>query len=281
VGAVGSVRPVAEVEVPLAGGDVTEGLVRVGDTVRRPRQPWSEPVAAFLGHLVAAGFPAPRWLGVDDAGRDVLDFLPGDVPGSPPQAWACTDEVLAAVGRFLRRLHTAAAGFAPPAGARWFGTDRVVELPADVPPLFTGPPELVSHCDMTPQNVVFAGAEPIGLIDFDLTRPTTHLADVVGTAIHWLPLGDPTDRAPVYAAMDIPSRLKIFVDAYGLDPARRAEFLAQARRGAVRSWHLMKANAEQRGGGWARMWDAGVGDAIRRRQDWLLAEAPALEAALA
>jgi hypothetical protein len=272
---------VAEVEIPLAGGDVTEGLVRVGQTVRRPRQPWSDAVAAYLAHLVAAGFPAPRWLGVDEAGRDVLDFLPGAVPGSPPEAWACTDEVLAAVGRFLRRLHEASAGFEAPVGARWFGTDRVVDLSADVPALFAGPPELVSHCDVTPQNVVFDRGEPIGLIDFDLTRPTTRLADVVGAATHWLPLNDPADRAPVYAGMDVPARLRIFVDAYGLDPARRAEFLAQARRGAERSWHLMKANAEQRGGGWARMWADGVGDIIRRRRTWLDTEGPALAAALA
>jgi hypothetical protein len=255
--------------------------VRVGDTVRRPRQPWSEPVATYLAHLAAAGFPAPRWLGVDDAGRDILDFLPGAVPGSPPEPWACTEAVLAGVGRFLRRLHEASAGFEPPAGSRWFGTDRVVELPPDVPALFDGAPELVSHCDMTPQNVVFAGAEPIGLIDFDLTRPTTRLADVVGTAIHWLPLLAPPDRPPNYAGMDVPGRLKVFVDAYGLDADRRAGFLALARRGATRSWHLMKANAEQRGGGWARMWSDGVGDVIRRRGEWLDSEGAALAAALA
>jgi Ser/Thr protein kinase RdoA (MazF antagonist) len=271
---------VAEVEIPLAGGDVTEGLVRVGDTVRRPRQPWSDPVAAYLAHLTARGFPAPRWLGVDSAGRDILDFLPGDVPGSPPEPWACTDQVLAAVGRFVRRLHEASAGFEPPAGARWFGTDRVVDLPPGLPPLFEGPPELVSHSDLTPQNMVFRDGEPAGLIDFDLTRPTVRLADVVNTAIHWVPLSDPVDRAAGYAGMDVPARLAILVDAYGLDADRRAGFLALARRGAQRAWHNMKAAAEQRGGGWARMWDEGVGDIIKRRGEWLVRDGAALRAAL-
>ena len=108
-------------EVPLLGGDVTVGVVRVGDTVRRPRQVQSDFVAAYLMHLERAGFDgAPRFLGVDDRGRDVLDFLPGDVPGSPPEPWSATDEALAALGRLVRRLHEASRGFRPdPARGVW------------------------------------------------------------------------------------------------------------------------------------------------------------------
>ena len=68
-------------EIPLAGGDVTHGVVRVGDTVRRPRGPWSDAVAAYLLHLERVGFRgAPRYLGVDEHGRDVLEFVCGEVP---------------------------------------------------------------------------------------------------------------------------------------------------------------------------------------------------------
>ncbi len=35
-------------EIPLAGGDVSVGMVRVADTLRRPRGPWSHAVAAYL-----------------------------------------------------------------------------------------------------------------------------------------------------------------------------------------------------------------------------------------
>ncbi len=42
----------------------------------------------------------------------------------------------------------------------------------------------------------------------------------------------------------------------------------------------MRHAALHRGGGWARMWDEGVGDVIRRSHDWLRAERGALEAAL-
>jgi len=78
-------------EVPLAGGWVTVGtVVRVGDTVRRPMRPNSTFAHGLLLRLERAGFDgAPRFLGVDERGREILRFLPG---------------------RLLRDFHTAAAG---------------------------------------------------------------------------------------------------------------------------------------------------------------------------
>jgi hypothetical protein len=140
---------VADAEIPLAGGDVTAGVVRVGDTVRRPRGPWSDSVAAYLRHLDEAGFHgAPRFLGVDERGRDVLEFVAGEVPGQPvAEAWAATDSVLAAVARLLCRLHEASASFVPPDDACWFGDGVHVELPAGLPP--EPPADVVSHFDVT------------------------------------------------------------------------------------------------------------------------------------
>jgi len=48
-------------EEPLRGGNMTGGVVRVGDTVRRPAAPWTPAVHALLDHLQAVGFRgAPR-----------------------------------------------------------------------------------------------------------------------------------------------------------------------------------------------------------------------------
>lgn len=41
---------------PLTGGSATEGIVRIGDTVRRPLRPFSLTVQAYLAHLRDAGF---------------------------------------------------------------------------------------------------------------------------------------------------------------------------------------------------------------------------------
>jgi hypothetical protein len=271
---------VAELEIHLPKGDVTEGVVRVGDTVRRPRGPWSDSVAAYLRHLEQVGFDgAPRYIGVDEQGRDVLEFIPGDVPGQPVvEQWAATTPVLLAIATLLRRLHEASTSFVPPADACWFGDDIRVELPADLPPEL--PANVVSHFDVTPQNVVFRNGKPVALIDFDLTRFGSRLRDVVNTAMWWVPLMPTGDRDPAFATCDTATRLTMFVNACALDDDERAAFCDVAIDGATRSWHLMRANAEQRGGGWARMWTEAAGDRIRRRQAWLLDERATLESAL-
>ena len=61
-------------EVVLPGGFTNAGRVtRVGDTVRRPRRPTSPSTWALLDHLERVGFDgAPRFLGLDDRGREML-----------------------------------------------------------------------------------------------------------------------------------------------------------------------------------------------------------------
>ncbi|RII17908.1 hypothetical protein DSC45_13470 [Streptomyces sp. YIM 130001] len=94
-------------------------VARVGDTVRRPAQPWAPTVPALLRHLEAVGFPyAPRALGSDDQGREVLTFINGE---SGPQSWAkvVDDQGLPAFAPLLRDYHDATTGFTPPDDATW------------------------------------------------------------------------------------------------------------------------------------------------------------------
>jgi hypothetical protein len=266
-----------EPEVPLPGGDVTEGVVRVGGTVRRPPTPFTPAIRALLAHLEAAGFEgAPRPLGVDAAGREVLTYLPGLVPPRPLPGWAAADRVLAGVARLQRRYHDAAASFVPPPGAVWDDPPD----PPELPPM-TVPVQLIGHCDVTPDNVVFRdgpdGPEPYGLIDFDLAKPTSRLLDIVTTLRHWAPLSDPADRVPSLAGVDAGRRARVFCDAYGLDAAGRGALLDLADARLERSWYLMRARATELGGGWARMWDEGVGDRIQRAHAWLRRERAALD----
>lgn len=267
-------------EIPLAGGDVTVGMVRVGDTIRRPRGPWSDAVAAYLRHLEAVGFnAAPRHLGIDAQGRDVLEFVAGEVPSQPVvEPWAASPSALVAVARLLRRLHEASASFVPPPRARWYGDDVRIALPAGLPPVPA--PDVISHFDVTPQNVVFRAHRPVAVIDFDQTRPGCRVVDVINTAMWWVPLMPARDRDPALAAVDVPDRLRAFVAAYGLDGAERAAFLGLAVDAATHTWYRMPANATQIGGGWARMWARGVGELILRRRAWMLEEAPRLHAAV-
>jgi hypothetical protein len=73
----------------------------------------------------------------------------------------------------------------------------------------------------------------------------------------------------------------VFADAYGWS---RDERMRLPRFGAERAeltWATMKHRAETQGGGWARMWDEGVGDLIQRRREWLLGNETRIQNALA
>ena len=102
-------------EVPLAGGDVNIGenvVVRVDDTVGGPRSDRADAVHALLRHFESVGFDgAPRFLGVDQRGREVLSFVEGKPAFKPVPAH---DGVVRDLGRLLRRMHDAQAGFALP-----------------------------------------------------------------------------------------------------------------------------------------------------------------------
>jgi len=188
-------------EEPLPCGDVTEGVVRVGQTVRRRAQPQSAAVADYLEHLRTVGFDgAPRFLGRDRSGRDVLDYLVGTSLATRPSRGPADEDLLASVGVLLRRLHEASAGyaadraFAAPHGASWFTRPLPSDVAVDRVPVEPAP-ELVSHNDVTPQNVVVHQSRAVGLVDFDMAGPTTRLIDLYNTAMHWVPLRDPADLA--------------------------------------------------------------------------------------
>ena len=62
-------------EVALKGGMSTPGVVRVGDTVRRPLKEKSPFVHDVLRHLERQGFDrVPRFLGIVEKGREMRPF---------------------------------------------------------------------------------------------------------------------------------------------------------------------------------------------------------------
>jgi hypothetical protein len=250
-------------EIALPSGDVTVGVVRIGDTVRRPHQPTSAAVEAYLAHLAAVGFDgAPRYLGRDARGRDALTFLDGEVAGDPVEAWAAQDGVLPGVGKLVRRLHDASADWVPDFELR-------PNQPGRPQPVFPdGEAPLVSQRDVTPQNVVFRDGAAYGLVDFDLVGWTTRSIDVANTASHWVPLSDPVDRDQVYDGIDVGLRLRLLLDAYGRDAVSADLLLDACALRFAGSYDSMRWAADNLGGGWRRMWDEGVGEKIQRRVAW-------------
>jgi hypothetical protein len=267
-----------QARIPLAGGDVTEGVVRVGDTVRRPVGPHSPLVHALLIHLESVGFEgAPRFLGIDGSGREVLSYIEGEVAGRPRPSWIADETRLASVGRLVRAYDDAAASFIPPLDAP---VDTVPAEPAGIPPAPAYPPELIGHVDITPENVVFRSGRAYALIDFDLARPATRADEMFNAMLWWAPLFDPRDVDPLLRDVDVPRRSRILADGYGLSGTDRERIMEVAMLRTRRSWYLMKQRAETQGGGWQRMWDEGVGDVIKRREAWLDRHAATLTATL-
>jgi Ser/Thr protein kinase RdoA (MazF antagonist) len=196
------------VEIPLAGGRITPGVVRVGDTVRRPTSSNALFVHALLRHLEVVGFDAaPRFLGIDEQGREMLSFRKGTVPDNLRPDY--DDDVLRGAARLLRAYHDAVAGCELAGGA-----------------------EVVCHNDISPVNFVFEDDMPVSLIDFDAAGPGSRLRDLAYGLFLWLDLTD--DGQPLDEQA---RRTQLFFEAYGLPvPAQLVdELLGRQRQTAVRA----------------------------------------------
>ncbi len=245
-------------------------VVRVGDTVRRPVRPFTQTVQMYLAHLHANGFrAAPRPMGDDEQGREVLSFIEGDVPTEPLPDYATTDGVIIDLAVLIRKLHQASASFVAPPDAVWGAIPG--DPPPGVVPLFAEP-ELISHQDYCPGNVVFADGRPVALIDFDLARPTTRVADLVNALYWWAPLLHPLDRPSSLINIDVAQRVRVFVDAYGLPPELHAHVVPTALQRTRNSTLMMQAAAQADPvfRGW---WETGLKDRLPRAEQWLEAEA--------
>jgi hypothetical protein len=239
----------------LPGGFVST-VVRVGDTVRRPPSPNAAFVHDLLDHLERHGWPgAPRHLGTDAEGREVLSFLDGHVAWEDSQpAEVGSDESLAEVARLVRQLHDLTAG-TPLAGAG----------------------EVVCHNDLSPKNTVYResgrGLRPVAFIDWDLAAPSDRLHDLAHTCWQFLPLGP--------AAGDLAGsarRLRLLCDSYGLED--RTGLVATVLWWQDRCGRGIEAGAAAGDPAMRRLRDQGAAKAVRADHAWVSAHRAQLEAAV-
>src|SRR6266566_3964956 len=176
-------------EVPLAGGRVNPDVVRVGETVRRPMGARASFIHDLLVHLGRFGFDgAPRFLGVDDVGREIVSLLPGaPIPGTE----ILSDSEIQSAATLFQRYHDAAAGL----------PDAVLDGH-----------ETVIHGDAGPWNILWVDGQARALIDFDEARPGERLEDVGYFA--WKGLRLVADGPSVSEQR---RRLAILAETYGVD----------------------------------------------------------------
>lgn len=226
-------------EESLTGGNVSTGVVRVGDTVRRPATASTRAVNALLTHLEARGFEhSPRYLGTDARGRQVLSWAAGS---TQLELGPIGLDRLERLGRIIRRLHDATADFQPPSDAVW-----QVAIAPDTE-------DLVIHHDLARWNLVVDG-DAMTIIDWDGAGPGSRLWDLA-YAVHGFAVTG-VDLGPDEAAR----RLSAMVDGYALDPAGRAR-LVPMLAARTRSMHDLLVRGRATGTQpWARLHDEGHAD---------------------
>jgi len=228
-----------EEEHVLAGGNVADGVVRVGRTVRKPTTAATPAVTALLRHLESAGFDgSPRHLGMDGSGRQVLEFVPGATAHTQS---ALGIPELVRLGGLIRRLHDATQTLRRPREATW-----EVAIPADRD-------ELICHHDLAPWNLVRDGERWV-FIDWDGAGPGSRLWDLGYAAHGFVPLqtgGDPDVDGP---------RLRALADGYGLDEEQRRALPALTAAHIRGMYDLLRDGHRTGAQPWARLWAEGHGD---------------------
>lgn len=257
----------------LAGGIAhPDQVVRIRDTVRRPAGPYTESIFSLLHHLNDVGFDgAPRPLGLDEHGREVLRFVPGDVPIPPLPSWSLEDGALASAARLLRRFHDAARDFNATSHA-W--SDAMADPRGG---------SLICHTDVCPENVVFRGNEAVALLDFDFASPGRAVYDVVSIMSMWAPLRPAGMRRPEMRDLDAATRVRIVADAYGLTETERAQVpdVLQDRWGT----RFLERRVEAGDPAFVEVWEAqggaeGNARATAELQTWFSAFRPTLVSVL-
>ena len=260
------------VEQHLDGGIANAGqVVRVGPHVLRPSSPHTASIHAFLRAVRQNGFEdAPFPVGIDEDGRERLEFIDGDVPLVPYPEWSQTDAALASVVKLVRRLHDAAGRFDPD-DLTW---DDSLADPAGG--------TLVCHNDVELSNVVFRDGVAVALLDFEFAAPGRPVYDLAQLARLCVPIDDDVDLARLgWRPADRPARLRLVADAYGLDRDGREELLTAMDDAIDRVEAAVRRSVDAGDPGPTALWNrTGGSERFDRRRRWWTAHHDQFAAAL-
>lgn len=226
----------SEIEHELTGGNASGRVVRVGSTVRKPWIDTSPVVQNYLASLRSQGVDAPRPLGRDGAGRQVIEYVEGAIAMSQMPLEA---DHLRRVGRMIRRIHDVSESVSLVDAADW-----EMLLPVDRP-------NLMCHNDLAPWNLVIG--DRWVFIDWDGAGPSTRLWDLAyaAQAFAMLVEGQSVDSAS--------ARLRAVVDGYEADASlRRALPTAMAERTNA-MFELLRTSHANGVQPWADMYVSGHG----------------------
>ncbi|MDP9464526.1 MAG: phosphotransferase [Actinomycetota bacterium] len=248
-------------EIELGGGVANAGaVVRSGSHVLRPSNSNTPTIHRFLRTLEKAGFDgASVPIGVDADGRERLRFIDGDVPLVPYPRWAQTDEALASIARLMRRFHDAARTFVPGDEDTWSAEMADPEGGT-----------VICHNDVCVENVVFRNGEAVCLLDFDWAAPGSPLYDLACMARMCVPIDDDSRVRFGWHPANLPVRLRLVADTYGLDAHERSGLVAALSGSIARGGQFVLRRVEAGDRNFVEMWNSmgGMARFDRRRAWW-------------
>jgi hypothetical protein len=180
-------------------------VVRIDRTVRRRPHQNTPGVHALLTHLEQTRFDAaPRALGFDAEGREIVSYIAGTAGHYPLESYVLSESTLIQVARLLRRYHDATATFSVPEASAWRHS-------------LAGPKQVICHGDAGPYNIIFRGGSPVAFIDFEHATPGPRVWDIAFMVYRFAPLcGLRAQSLTPVSLKEIARRIRIFSSSYGV-----------------------------------------------------------------
>lgn len=223
-------------ETRLTGGNASDGVVRVGGTVRKPWTAATPNVLAYMKAVSDAGVDVPAVYGQDGQGRQVTEFVPGRL--AMDSASLSLSE-LRRVGSLVRSIHDASATYEPDSNSIW-----ITHIPAPEA-------ELICHNDLAPWNLLIG--ERWVFIDWDAAAPSTRLWDLAYAAQAFA-LNDASADLRTAARA-----LAAFIDGYGADEELRAALPVAMWQRTTAMYELLKTCHDAGTEPWGTMFTTGHG----------------------
>lgn len=141
---------------------------------------------------------------------------------------------------------------------------------------------VLCHNDVCLENVVFRSGRAVALLDSDFAAPGRRVFDVASFARMCVPVDDDINTAQLgWSDADLPGRLRLVVDAYGLAHHERIEVLEILDRSIEAGREFVRRRVEAGEPGFVKMWEEmGGGERFDRRRRWWAEERASFAAAL-
>jgi len=150
----------------------------------------------------------PRFLGIDEKGREILTYVPGETAESGlgfDSPYLHSDQAICDMARYMRKLHDTSVDFLPIAlSGGWINP----QLPEE-------DYETICHGDAAIWNFAIENGRVAGMFDFDQACPGSRAWDLTLTLFSAV-LVSCYDYIPAEHEADTRRRICIFFDAYGM-----------------------------------------------------------------